>query len=325
MTLSKYPFMEYADEFMASMRGVYAEATWDSVYRRYRRQSKDLVRLKAEGKISSTSPKTMTVEDVRQFLAMRKNMDLSTTEMQKEIIYLRAIFDFCESKSLDACLRKYPLLIPHRKEARLPSIDETEYAKIFEASLTIDPDDWMFNRAYALVLLVGGVGMRTKEVRLCNVEDLDDVDWVLDIIRVKGEDSYGHARSVPIPPEIRPLLSNYLRLRGLWAEEMDLDSKALFPSSHSEDGYLVGNTLRNIKKIVVEDSGVEFDFRKLRRTFGQNLLDSGIKLDSVSVLMGHSTTNTTEKFYARRKNSQAVEDVQKMWGSERPKNRGSRK
>lgn len=51
----------------------------------------------------------------------------------------------------------------------------------------------------------------------------------------------------------------------------------------------------------------------LRRAFGQNAIDRGARIDSVSVALGHKTTRTTETYYARRKEEQAFADIEEAW------------
>ena len=95
----------------------------------------------------------------------------------------------------------------------------------------------------------------------------------------------------------------------------NLDSHALFPSKDSEDGYLSGNSIRMIKGVVENDLEIRFDLRTCRRTFGQRYLDSDVKIESVSVLMGHASTKTTEGYYSRRRNDKAIEDAKSAWHS----------
>ena len=47
-------------------------------------------------------------------------------------------------------------------------------------------------------------------------------------------------------------------------------------------------------------SGVEFTRHSLRRTYGQNLLNRGVPIETVSLALGHSSTLTTEKHYCRK-------------------------
>ncbi|HUV61751.1 MAG TPA: tyrosine-type recombinase/integrase [Thermoplasmata archaeon] len=59
--------------------------------------------------------------------------------------------------------------------------------------------------------------------------------------------------------------------------------------------------MRRVKRLVQENSGIGFELRTLRRTYGQQLLDRGVSLESVSLALGHSSTLTTERYYCRKK------------------------
>ena len=63
--MSRYPFEEFYNEFMASVRGIYSDTHYKSLARRYCRIGRDLRTLHAEGRISTTSPKAMNSEDVK--------------------------------------------------------------------------------------------------------------------------------------------------------------------------------------------------------------------------------------------------------------------
>lgn len=47
--------------------------------------------------------------------------------------------------------------------------------------------------------------------------------------------------------------------------------------------------------------------------FGQRYLDSDLDKESVSVLMGHASTKTTESFYSRKRLTKAVESAKRTW------------
>lgn len=176
---------------------------------------------------------------------------------------------------------------------------------------------FLWIRAYALVLLCLDAGTRNKEIRFAEVGDLDTKSWTLDIVHVKGEATYGEPRIVPIREEIRPVIARYLAARAKWVIEHDCPSKALFPSGdeRSGDGFMCGNSLRRMKDIVEDELHIRFDLRECRRTFGQRYLDSDLEISSVSVLMGHATTKTTERFYGRQKNRMAIEKARATWTS----------
>ena len=106
-----------------------------------------------------------------------------------------------------------------------------------------------------------------------------------------------------------------MKAREVWLNSHGIESKALFVSQHvsNRGEHLSSNGIRNMKVYVEKEIGVKFDLRECRRTFGQRYLDKDIDIETVSVLMGHSSTKTTETFYGRRKNAKAIEKVEAMW------------
>ena len=312
--MSRYPFEEYAARFMESMTGVYSDVTVSKNIRRYRRMARDFRSHFEAGNISTTSPKNMTPEDVRFHLLYRKGLDYSKSEYSHEVTALIMLFDYCENMAVRTCLRKYPQLKPNCKHVRLPSLDPSVYNRIenrISEIVTASESDFSLIRSYAMLAVFLGCGTRTKELRLLNVCDLDIKDWILDIIHVKGEETYGEPRSVPVPPQFQSILIRYLDVR---ASNNPLNSPALFPPTRGSNKYLVGNSVRKILSIACADLGLDLDPRTLRRTFGQHYLDSDIdSIESVSVLMGHASTQTTETYYARRRNIKAIEEARRTF------------
>ena len=311
--MSRYPFEEYARRFMESMTGVYSEETASKISRRYHRMARDFRTHFESGKISTTSPKNMTPEDVKYHLLYRKGLGYSKSEYSHEVTALIVLFDFCENMAVRTCLRKYPLCKPSKGHVRLPSLEPSAYRRIegrINEVASIE-SDYATIRSYAMLAVFLGCGPRTKELRFMDARDLDTEDWVLDIIHVKGEDTYGEPRSVPVPPQFRRILLRYLELR---TQNNPTGSPALFPPSRGSNLYLVGNSIRKILSVACLDLGIDMNPRILRRTFGQHYLDSDIdSIESVSVLMGHASTQTTEIYYARRRNTKAIEEARRTF------------
>jgi len=319
--MSRYPFPEFVGQYLETVGGVISPLTFEDVQRRYSRQSKIFIVLKNEGKVSTTSPQRFTPEDIRAFLLYRKNLGASPTDLRKDISALRALCDFCNNTCVSKCLIKYPMLKPRVKDGRLPSMPRSDYQAIIDRLPSV-PRDWYLVRAYAMVCLFVFTGTRTKELRLANIRDVNVHTWELEILHPKGEGSYGDARTVPIPPSIRGIVSLYLDMRKEWAIEYGIDVPALFPSYESRDGYLSDKTMRIIRKIVEDDLGIQFDFRMCRRTFGQQYIDAQLNVESVSILMGHASTKTTEKHYCRQKNRVAIENAKGVWDLNPPTKKG---
>ena len=311
--MARYPFMVYVNDFMDKMHELYAPVTWRTVMRRYRRINIDMIALHRDKKIKTLSPKMMDIDDVHAYLSYRRSLNYTGKEYSHDYSAMHNLFAFVKNDAFDDCLTNYPLFRQYKRQVRLPPLDDNVYQAILSRASEIAPDDFPRLRAYALVLLCIRAGMRTKEIRLADVRDLDTKDWMMDIIHVKGEASYGEPRSVPLLGEIRPTVESYLSVRKKWLVDNNIQSTALFPSPSSSDGYMSSNSLRRVKSLVEKEIGVNFDFRTLRRTFGQQYLDAGADIKTVSVLMGHNSTLTTERNYARKRSDKAIKTIRAIW------------
>ena len=314
--MGKYPFKDFADEYLQKARTSYTDETYRNRERRYRRMNAFIVDLRERKLISTSSPKQFTEKDIEVIL--REDIPLhSPADMAHEINALNKLCKFCGNYVVEPCLDRNPELRPKNKSGRRkPSMSEETYQAILRNGLAVDPADFMRIRAYALVLLCIDTGTRNKEIRLAEVTDIDTRAWTLDIVHVKGESSYGEARTVPIREEVRPVIERYLKARTQWIFDHHSPSRALFPSDTSKDGFLCGNSLRRMKEIVEQDLQIRFELRECRRTFGQRYIDQNLELPSVSVLMGHASTRTTEKYYGRQKNVMAMEKACATWKPE---------
>ncbi len=101
-----------------------------------------------------------------------------------------------------------------------------------------------------------------------------------------------------------------------------LTSDLLFPAlqnlQKSRSGEFSTNGTTDLRSIVKEETGVSFDLRDCHRTFGQNCIDMEVPLDSTSRMMGHTTSKTTETYYARKNNDQAIAEAQRVWTVSHP-------
>ena len=212
---------------------------------------------------------------------------------------------------------KYPYLKVSASHKRLPSLHEEECRVIFEAAEKVKDDDWSGMVRYATVVFAICSGLRSKELRFCNVNDVhikDDV-WTVDVLHPKGGGKYGAVREAPIHPDAYPFLTRYFVARAQHVQRIDATTRALFLGNVATDGYLATNTVRLYAQMVSDDTGIDVDLRKCRRTHGQRLVDAKVPISVVSVVMGHASTRTTEQHYARVKHAIAVEEVTKTFNS----------
>ena len=151
----------------------------------------------------------------------------------------------------------------------------------------------------AIIWFIRWTGLRIAEALSLTVADVDLLEGN---IYVRNSKTPRGIRAVPIVPELRPRIVAWLRVlenRGLYSER-----GAFFPtrthrpwaSQHAE----------KLVRRVAQRAGLRIDAQgiarvsphTLRRSFGSYLLNRGARLEVVSKLLGHSSTEITERAYA---------------------------
>lgn len=299
--MSRYAFNDYVSDLLSAHEGIYSPATLARERRRYTRMFRDLLVLFNAGKISTLSPARFTAEDIRVYLAWRRGLGFSSAEYRHEIFSLGAITRFCGSSVVSQVLTKYPLLKPASSSVRLPVLS-SEDLRILNGVICSVSGSFSVVRAAAEIAISLGCGGRTVELENLGIDGFDPTIGLVTFTIVKGRGTYGSPRSVELPEMYRPIVDKYLKLRSGIAK-----SNYFFVSERG--GKLASNTMRaDLSKIEIL-SGVHVDFRILRRSFGQGLVNLGVPIEAVSVVMGHTTTKTTEKYYARLSNDFAIQII----------------
>lgn len=295
--------------YMKAMENNYMDGTKDSLWRRYKRMDKDVDHLYKMKRISSISPAKWDENDVHNFLMYRRSLNLSDSEMIHEMAALANVLRFIGNGAFDEALRQYPFLRVSAVHKRLPSMLEDEYRAILEMANSLVSPTWTEMVSYATVVFAFSSGLRSKELRLCDVNDVkmhSDGLWTVIVRHPKGEGRYGEEREAPIFPDAYPFLSKYFAARSEHVRAIGARTHALFLGNVPTDGYLAGNTVRMYAARVSEALNIDMNLRTCRRTYGQRLVDMGVPISTVSVVMGHNSTRTTELSYARVKGSSAI-------------------
>jgi site-specific recombinase XerD len=123
-----------------------------------------------------------------------------------------------------------------------------------------------------------------------------DVNLATDTISVSISKTSAGVRSIPIHPALKPILVGHLdemKRRGLYSPRT--------PILYTRNGTAVKEqqAQRQLAEMG-ERAGIakEVNPQMLRRTFGSILLNKGMRIETVSRLMGHESVATTAKFYA---------------------------
>jgi integrase len=130
---------------------------------------------------------------------------------------------------------------------------------------------------------------------------LNTQEWVFKVRHPKGEGIYGSQRVVPIPDKLQPVCIRYLKAREAeLAARGAADTERLVFAMKDAGTPLNPCVLGQWVKRVSDRTGIKFSPHGLRRTYGQILLDRGASIETVSVMLGHTSTLTTERHYCRK-------------------------
>lgn len=306
--------LTYAAQYMKSMDRKYMEGTKDALWRRYKRISKDIDYLFKLGVVSTISPVKFTSEDVYNYLKYRDSLKLSGSETVHDMSALSNIFTYIGNDAYKTAIAKYPELKATAIHTRLCSLTHEEFKAILDAADKVSEDNWKEMVRYATVIFAIASGLRSKELRFCNVNDVhmnSEGLWTVDVFHPKGEGKYGEERQAPIISDAYPFLRRYFVARAKHIRAIKATTHALFLGSVATDGYLASNTTRMYAEYVSKQLGIDVDLRKCRRTYGQLLIDADVPISLVSVVMGHCSTRTTEQHYARVKQTVAIKQIAK--------------
>ena len=69
-----------------------------------------------------------------------------------------------------------------------------------------------------------------------------------------------------------------------------------------------------IKRKINIHAGIYFRWKDYRSSFCQLAIDKGAELQAVSKVMGHKTSATTESYYGRIRDMDAILEIERVFG-----------
>ena len=316
-SMGRFPFLMAVNEYMASMKGVLAASTWKELERRYKRMHEDLQRLHGIGKVSSLHPNKINEQDVLAYLSCLRARGLKDESVNHNMITLCSLLRFSGNTAVDRARMKFPQHFPKYNRQRLDPISDNGRELIIKAANEVPNDDWYRMLGYAIAIAGICSGLRPGELRKVKVHEIDLNKGIMHAEEVKGKGRYGEPRDVALHPDGIPFLRRYLRVRAIEITKKCPTTEALFPTickADGDGGMYSQQGFSRLRLIVQHETGVTFDGRAMRRTYGQTGIDQGVPIDAMSRMLGHSSTKTTEKYYCRKSNEAAIAEARKVWG-----------
>lgn len=300
-------------KFLMATNGYYAPATQKERTRKARRISEKIVKLGAEPNVNK-----WTREDVLRWKDYI-DRDLDNATKVKYWRFLREMFEFYDIDILRKMIYKREIRMPKVPPKEIRSLKEETVWNINRAVQYMD--GWWGDIARFVTLAYPFTGLRPSELRKQRFQDLDVANWTMTVSCPKGGDTYGRKRTVAIPPLIRNAFMDYLEarkryLKGLGESE---NVEMLIPYEAREGvTYWQDARWRALKRHISIHTGIPFRWKDYRSSFCQMAINKGMNLQSVSKMMGHATTMTTELFYGRIKDSPAIAEMNRVFSEPGP-------
>lgn len=316
-SMGRYPFTALLKDFLAQRRIAWSESTYDERERKYRYLNRVFANLKSEGKIDTMNPTKFTEKEVYAFEAWMRERGLDSATKVK---YRGLIKDFLlwnDNYVYDKLVRK-GYILTQRPQKEIVTIEEEEFQTLLNHARQ-NRKTWPQHVAYFLTAMYGYLGLRNKELRLSDLEDLNTSQWTFLVKHPKGENRYGKKRTIPVVEPLRPIIQEYLQIREQHLKKYGISNvQPLIPSVKKRKGNITishysGNRLRVIARDLSKSSGIPFQIKVLRASCGQALKDRNAGIEAVSKFLGHGSTETTERFYARLRDKAMFREINSLY------------
>lgn len=262
------------------------------------------------------SPKAVTPADIREFRQdSLRQKKLAANTINRRLSALSAYFAFLLEtgeivQNPVAGIRKVdaPKAMPHWLDKK----EQYRLSRIMEQDLQFArqhyPKRWLSRqRDFSLVSLLKNSGLRVLEAAHLEISDLTLSERKGSLLVRKGKGN--KQRTIPLNADARKALQDWLDLRPDVTGN-DFVFIALESDAH---GALSSRTIQRI----VERYGKKADLpdltpHVLRHTFAKNLVNSGVSLEKVAALLGHSSLDTTRIYItpSLKDLEQAVEKIE---------------
>lgn len=224
----------------------------------------------------------------RYYIAYLNQKGFKSRSIARKLCSLRSYYRFLLREGLSK-VNVFEETIAPKQDHHLPKfLYSEEIDALFES---INTNDIIGKRDYALLELLYGTGMRVSE--FCNLK-LGDLDFYNNNLIVMGKGS--KERYLPISSNIKNTLIDYIDYsrNHLLARSKSGNIDDLF--LNYKGGPLTPRGVRVILNNLTEKTAehIKISPHMLRHSFATHLLDNGADLRSVQELLGHVNLSTTQ-------------------------------
>ena len=220
----------------------------------------------------SQSPEQLKAEQVRSYLLYL----LGERKLSWPALHVnRAALRFLSVRVLKQHWFDEEIQCPKRPLSLPTVLSADEITRILEHTRNL--------KHWTMLATLYATGLRSKELRLLKVSDIDSQRLVLHIRNGKGQ--------VPRDLGLSPVLLERLRVYWRWRKPKEW----LFPSQERQEHPMGGRSLRVVCANAGRRAGIQKPVHPhvFRHSYATHLLEAGADLRTIQILLGHTDIRTT--------------------------------
>ncbi|MCI4371165.1 MAG: site-specific integrase [Thermoplasmata archaeon] len=329
-TFGRFPFAALTNKYLEALSNHRAATTLVQLRRDLRTISLDVKDLFDSGRLTTSNPKAMTVNDIAAIIGFWRirpkrgpnarfaGGTLDRTSQTHLWRALKGLLEYVGNGAVGQLKTLPHVETPRTLDKPIDTLSEEDLQRLRAAADSIR--GWRGAAARFLVDFCPGTALRPKEVRLQELACIDARKHAGIVCHPKGEGTYAAAHTAPfvIDAVAGRALAEFLPER---AKFLDGEASLLLIPYRNFTGEVDGwpeSSLRKLMSDLSKTSGVHVSLQEFRATFGQRAIDNGASIEAVSRCMRHKTTVTTERFYARMRPDNAMDEVRGALNRNRP-------
>jgi integrase/recombinase XerD len=312
--MGRYPFLEASESYLADVRPFLAPATFAVRRRDLRRLARLFEDLHAKGALSTTNPKLFGEAEIGALIAHMRERGHELTYQAKTLAHLGSLLTHVGNPILERMRNAKIVRLPRRADKPIHVKGDAWFEDAMRKLDTLP--GWRREAVRFALAIYYHTGLRVKELRLARLSDLNMSAWTLSIAHPKGEGAWASAgERVAVFPSLRPYVLDFLDARAMRLRDLGLAPETVEPLiPNGSGGYYTDAGWRAMRLKVFREAGIERTaYRTLRPSFAQKLKDRGAPIETVSRALRHSSTATTERFYARIRTERAWDELERIW------------
>ena len=260
----------------------------------YRRDLDDFLRFLAEHRGAApdlAALGTLTVRDVRAWLARRAREGLARTSTARALSAVRVFFRHLEREGVPVSSALSLVKAPCTPRAVPRPLTEGQARAVVDLEgLSAGPPDWITRRDAAVLLLLYGCGLRIGEALSLDRADAPTPGAKLHSLMITGKGN--KQRVVPVLPVVAEAIADYLAACPHRLEPGD----PLFVGARGKrlQPRLVQQTMARLRGALGLPASATP--HALRHSFATHLLAGGGDLRTIQELLGHASLSTTQRY-----------------------------